>query len=162
MPDILTTEEREAIEAFDGPVTTCPPRTFTEDTPAVSWRQSMDSFFTRETRKKAGRTRRNQTRERYVALIEAKKTKEEIAEALGITVDGVRKAMRRYRLNMSGRQSPGANDVQVREMAVAGETLVAIGKATGMAPTSVGRAIERLDLTETWRTEWNKRRMRKV
>jgi len=103
MSDALTFAERDAIDRYDGPVTICPPRTFSEPAPVtkVKWKSSdvkwlMDPFSGCRRRG----TRPDFERDRTIARMgRAGATQVAIAKATGLTLSGAHFALHRLGLH---------------------------------------------------------------
>ena len=149
MPDTLSPEERSAIDAYDGPVTACPPRTFTK---GAEWtvKDSINRMFARK--KKPLRVSR---RAECARLVAAGKNGPEIAEAMGVTISGAYQACLRYGLEWPGmgpdRPPRGKrridHDDEIREMVLAGRSNKEIAAAVGFSRGYISKIVKRLGLT---------------
>lgn len=149
MPDDLTPDERQAIDAYDGPVTVCPPQTFSEGSEDVSWRATMGNLF--NAKKREAQRRSKARRERYAELHRQGKTPREMAAILGVSETAVRRSMRRYRLKASGRSSPKTVDDHLRTIPLAGRSLVSISREVGCGDDTVRNALRRIGRYEEWK-----------
>lgn len=93
MSDILTQQERAAIAAYTGPITVCPPRTFTPQEQLGSWRDQRDRMARAEIARQNQRKKvAAEAAERTAAAIELRRAglrNGEIAERLGVTEGSV-------------------------------------------------------------------------
>lgn len=109
MRDELTAEERAAIAAYKGPVTVCPPRTFSEDpTHTKTWQEQKNETWAKKdkaNRKRiaAANRRAKQKKEarieQYRAMRAAGKGYQTIANEVGVSKGAVQKFCQRYGIN---------------------------------------------------------------
>lgn len=146
--DELTAEERDAIAAYKGPVTVCPPRTYAID----EGKLARDAMIVAEEKKRVSRAKkraadprkqRNDRRaQKYAEWMREGKSAKEIASIEKISLKSVLLFMNRRGLQYEAAQNGAPKDRQERielykALRAAGETYEKIGQRFGISRDSV-------------------------